>query len=171
MQLIAARTAQEFNSRKNRKGAFWEDRYHATAVQTDSHLTRCIAYIDLNMVRANAVGHPGDWEVCGYNEIQSPCARKGVIDFELLMNFLNVKSQAKLADLQNQLLSTEIANTQRDLIWTEPVAVGDEQYLQEVRLGLGARGVHRKISYEHDAWTLREHRSHYLAFLDTKWGN
>ena len=29
MQLIAGRTAQEFNQRKNRKGAFREDRYHA----------------------------------------------------------------------------------------------------------------------------------------------
>jgi len=27
MQLIAGRTAQEFNQRKKRKGAFWEDRY------------------------------------------------------------------------------------------------------------------------------------------------
>jgi hypothetical protein len=34
LQLIAGRTAQEFNIRKGRKGAFWEDRYHATAVQT-----------------------------------------------------------------------------------------------------------------------------------------
>jgi putative transposase len=30
MQLIAGRTAQEYNQRKNRQGAFWEDRYHAT---------------------------------------------------------------------------------------------------------------------------------------------
>jgi REP element-mobilizing transposase RayT len=29
MQLIAARTGQEYNIRKQRKGTFWEDRYHA----------------------------------------------------------------------------------------------------------------------------------------------
>jgi len=34
IQLIAGRTGQEFNKRKTRKGAFWEDRYHATAVET-----------------------------------------------------------------------------------------------------------------------------------------
>ena len=49
LQLIAGRTAQEFNLRKKRKGAFWEDRYHATAVETDEHLAKCIVYIDLNM--------------------------------------------------------------------------------------------------------------------------
>jgi putative transposase len=31
LQLIAGRTGQEFNQRKNRKGAFWEDRYQKTA--------------------------------------------------------------------------------------------------------------------------------------------
>ena len=55
MQLIAGRVAQQFNRRKSRKGAYWEDRYHATAVQADGHLARCMVYIDLNMVRAGAV--------------------------------------------------------------------------------------------------------------------
>jgi len=50
--LIAGRTGQEFNQRKKRRGAFWEDRYHATAVEGDSHLVRCMVYVDLNMVRA-----------------------------------------------------------------------------------------------------------------------
>jgi putative transposase len=30
LQLVAGRTAQEYNRRKGRKGAFWDDRYHAT---------------------------------------------------------------------------------------------------------------------------------------------
>ncbi len=55
MQLVAGRTAQEFNLRKNRKGAFLEDWYHAVAVETDEQLIRCLVYIDLNMVRAGAV--------------------------------------------------------------------------------------------------------------------
>jgi REP-associated tyrosine transposase len=52
MQLIAGRTAQEYNQRKGRQGAFWEDRYHATAVEADEHLRRFLVCIDLNMVRA-----------------------------------------------------------------------------------------------------------------------
>ncbi len=43
---------QEYNLRKNRKSAFWQDRYHATAVESNRHLRQCIAYIDMNMVRA-----------------------------------------------------------------------------------------------------------------------
>jgi len=49
VQLAAGRTAQEYNQRKGRQGAFWEDRYHATAIEADEDLHRCLAYIDLNM--------------------------------------------------------------------------------------------------------------------------
>ena len=41
VQLIAGRVGQEYNQRKGRKGAFWEDRYHATAIQAGDHLIRC----------------------------------------------------------------------------------------------------------------------------------
>jgi len=40
MQLIAGRTGQEYNQRKGRHGAFWEDRYHATAIEADEHLSQ-----------------------------------------------------------------------------------------------------------------------------------
>jgi len=58
MQFAAGRTAKEYNNRKNRKGAFLEDGYHATAVQSDEHLARCMLYINLNMVRAGVVSEP-----------------------------------------------------------------------------------------------------------------
>ena len=69
IKLVAGRTAQEYNLRKNRKGAFWEDRYHATAVESEQHLLRCLVYIDLNMVRAGVVSHPKEWPFGGYGEV------------------------------------------------------------------------------------------------------
>ncbi|MGA7879145.1 MAG: hypothetical protein WCA08_26025 [Desulfoferrobacter sp.] len=51
IRLAAGRTGQEYNGRKKRKGAFWEDRYHATAVDTDEYLVRCVMYIDLHPVK------------------------------------------------------------------------------------------------------------------------
>jgi len=156
MQLVSGRTAQEFNRRKNRKGAFWDDRYHATAVQTDSHLLRCITYIDLNMVRARAVGHPSAWDVCGYNEIQSPWGRKGVIDFDKLRFYLGVRTNEELANLQNVQLDHEIERTQRDPAWTESVAVGEEAYLLKVKRDLAARGIN-KHAVDHGAvWVLQD---------------
>jgi putative transposase len=72
IQLIAGRTAQEYNRRKKRKGAFWQDRYHATAIESGEHLWRCLVYVDLNMVRAGVVNHPSEWKWSGYHEIQHP---------------------------------------------------------------------------------------------------
>ena len=61
MKLVAGRTGQEYNQRKNRSGAYWEDRYHATAVESGDHLAKCMVYIDTNMVRAGVVSHPAMW--------------------------------------------------------------------------------------------------------------
>ncbi len=59
MQLVAGRTGQEYNQRKNRKGAYWEDRYQATAVASENHLVGCISTIDTNMVRTGAIHRCG----------------------------------------------------------------------------------------------------------------
>jgi len=84
IQLVAGRAGQEYNQRKNRKGAFWEDRYHATAVESGDHLLRCIVYIDLNMVRAGVVDHPSQWSFGGYREIQEPRRKGALIAYERL---------------------------------------------------------------------------------------
>ncbi len=95
MQLIAGRTGQEYNRRKGRRGAFWEDRYHATAVDTESYLARCLVYIDLNRVRAGVVPHPMYWEFGGFREIQNPPARYGGVDLNALKDLLGIKTVAE----------------------------------------------------------------------------
>jgi len=161
LQLIEGRVAQEFNSRKNRRGAFWEDRYHATAVQTDNHLARCITYIDLNMVRAGVVQHPREWEVSGYNEIQDPPQRKRIIDLPALCRLLNVETHVDLAAMQNRLLRKEIRESARVPMWTESVAVGNKAYLQQIKAELGTRGVSRKISATAGFYSLHDHTPGY----------
>jgi len=66
---VAGRMGQEYNQRKGRRGAFWEDRYHPTAMEGGDHLFRCLVYIDMNMVRSGIIEHPYQWPFCGYNEI------------------------------------------------------------------------------------------------------
>ena len=96
MQLVAGRTAQAYNRRKSRSGAFWEDRYHATAVQADEHFFRCLVYIDLNMVRAGIIRHPEKWPHCGYHEIQQPPKRYRIIDQSVLLEICQFGSHADL---------------------------------------------------------------------------
>jgi putative transposase len=91
MQLLEGQTAQPFNRRKARHGAFWADRYHTTAVETGAHLARCLVYIDLNMVRAGVVAHPAQWEVGGFHEIQQPRARYRIVDRQALAEALGIE--------------------------------------------------------------------------------
>jgi putative transposase len=100
IKLIAGRTGQEFNQRKARKGAYWEDRYHATAVEDGDHLLKCIAYIDLNMVRAGVVQHPSEWPCSGYNEIQAPKRKNVLINYERLRELLGFDTYDKMKTAQ-----------------------------------------------------------------------
>ena len=79
MQLIAGRSGQEYNQRKGRHGAFWEDRYHATAIEANEHLQRCLVYIDLNMVRARVVTHPSDWTYAVIERFRIPPSGTGLL--------------------------------------------------------------------------------------------
>ena len=126
IQLIAVRTGQELNQRKKRKGAYWEYRYPATAVETDNHLIQCLLYIDLNMVRAGVVGHPSEWLFSGYKEIQVPRERYTLIDYEGLRKLLNFNEMPDLADAYRGWIEEAIAGDGqlRDVKWSESIAVG-----------------------------------------------
>jgi putative transposase len=130
MHLIAGRVAQEYNRRKSRRGAFWEDRYFATAVATDQHLVKCLVYIDLNMVRAGVVRHPSQWKVCGYNEIQSTRSSYRVIDFAALCDLTGSQAPYDFRREHRAWVETELkqAVTKRQPEWTEENAVGPDSF-------------------------------------------
>jgi putative transposase len=164
IQLIEGRTAQPFNRRKGRAGAFWQDRYHATAVETGEHLARCLVYIDLNMVRAGVVGHPVHWEVGGYHEIQRERLRCRIVDRKALAEALGVELP-RLADAHGTWVSEALRNGRgrREPLWTESVAVGGREFVERVQAELGARGRHREIERSGDVHILRESSVPYTA--------
>jgi REP element-mobilizing transposase RayT len=168
IQLIAGRTGQECNQRKNRKGAFWEDRYHATAVQTNEHLIKCITYIDLNMVRAGAAKHPQEWIHSGYNEIQRPRQRYGTIDFKNLMALLQIENFADLKEAHREWIEEALKKSKvvRESKWTQSIAVGDKLYLEQIKDRLGIRAKGRKIHGSEDEYQLREGQADYGDWQD-----
>jgi len=165
IQLIAGRTGQEYNQRKNRKGAFWEDRYHATAVQNESHLFQCINYIDMNMVRAGVVKHPEEWKQSGYNEIQTPRKRYGLINYDYLMRLLDFSDYESLKVAHNKWVETALTEiNEKDLIWTRSIAVGDEQFIETAKTLLGDRAKGRKRIKSETGCELREDQAAYEDF-------
>ena len=169
MQLIAGRTAQSYNQRKNRQGAFWEDRYHATAVQTDEHFIRCLVYIDMNMVRAGVVQHPQTWPHCGYHEIQQPPPRYRIIDQASLLALSQVSAHTAFADLHRDWINTALKQgkaNQRDERWTQSVAVGQRDYIEQVQRALGYRAKGRVCFELDDGYQLKELSALYVPFWD-----
>ena len=158
IQLIAGRTAQEYNRRKNRNGAFWEDRYHATAVDTDTHLVRCMVYIDFNMVRAGVVRHPADWAWSGYHEIQSPPKRYQVIDQQSLMDLLDIGEYEQLQQSHKDWVEKMLDSPHhdRDPSWSNSIAVGSREYLEHIKNALGISGKYKHIAEESGMCVLRE---------------
>lgn len=158
MQLIAGRTAQAYNQRKGRRGAYWEDRYHATAVETGNHLARCLVYIDLNMVRAGVISHPTEWEICGYREIQHPPERYCIINIPALMESLDVPNAHALQTLHHQWIEEALKSEThlRDTIWSESLAVGSREFVEDFQAGLGAQALHREIESHKTGYCLRE---------------
>jgi putative transposase len=164
MQLAAGRTAQEYNVRKRRRGAFWEDRYHATAVESGEHLRNCMAYIDLNMCRAGAVSHPAQWDCCGYQEIQTPRERYRIIDREGAARLLGYESPDALSTAQEDWIKSSLAKgDRRQTQWSESVAIGSEGFVRSVQQRLGIRARHRKVEETDGRHVLREEPGAYHA--------
>jgi putative transposase len=168
MQLVAGRVGQEYNQKKNRRGAFWEDRYHATIVQTNRHLLSCMVYVDLNMVRAGAVAHPSEWDACGYNEILHEPARYKIVDRKALKNILGFTDEDALMEAYVKTFSLQMESQVRQPMWTESIAVGDEDYVDEAKRKLSSMALGRKVVSESSAYVLREPAFPYKVHFDTK---
>ena len=61
MQAVGRRYVRYFNDRQARSGTLWEGRYRSTLIDTERYLLACMAYIDLNPVRAGLVSDPRDY--------------------------------------------------------------------------------------------------------------
>lgn len=61
MQAVGRNYVRYFNDSQTRSGTLWEGRYRSTVIQSDRYLLACMAYIDLNPVRAGLVADAKDY--------------------------------------------------------------------------------------------------------------
>ena len=170
MQLIAGRTAQQYNVRKARQGAFWQDRYHATAIETNEHLHRCLVYIDLNMVRAGVVQHPSEWEHGGYRELQDPPARYRIVDLDAVSALCGFPDLSRFQSEHRIWVDETLASRRdrQDDQWSQSIAVGSARYVETVKTALGISALHREVVSSDAGHTLREPQSAYTAHFAAK---
>ncbi len=168
IKLVAGRTGQEYNLRKKRKGVFWEDWYHATAIESEEHLFKCLTYIDLNMVRNGVVSHPSEWSFCGYNEIQNPKKKNGLIAYQVLAELTGFESYTAFQETHKELVNESLVNGKnfRQNQWTESISRKSFIETSKEKLGILAKG--RKIIENDGGFHLGEEMETYITNSDTK---
>jgi REP element-mobilizing transposase RayT len=85
--------ARYYNKWHNRRGYFWGDRFKSVIVDKGETLVNCLAYIDLNPLRAGIVSRPEDyrWNSLGYH-VQT-LNRDNFLSTDFELKELNVRSK------------------------------------------------------------------------------
>ena len=85
--------ARFYNKRHNRRGYFWGDRFKSVIVENGETLINCLAYIDLNPLRAGLVERPEDyrWNSIGYH-VQTN-NRDNFLSTDFGLKEFNIKSE------------------------------------------------------------------------------
>ena len=114
-------------------------------------------YVDMNMVRAGVVGHPADWDWCGYREVAALRERYRILEFERLVDKMEARDIAEVREAYCGLIErrAEAEHFVRESRWTEPVAVGSESFVREVAGRLGRRSIEVGPVEEHEQSTWR----------------
>ena len=174
MQLLAGRVAQEFNLRKGRRGAFWQDRYHATAVEDNHHFVQAMIYIDLNMVRAGVISHPCQWPFCGYYELMTRRKRYAIINRRELMRSLDISDEPALLGMRRNWVEDALEKGPpcREEKWTHSLAVGGQAFLETIRETLGSKARGRRVEFDDGvaSGVIKERRSAYGQFSSIERG-
>ena len=109
------------------------------------------------------VDHPVKWEHSGYREIQNPPKRYGIIDLRGLSSLCGFREIAEFQQAHcrwvDDLLTRE--NMTRDGRWSEAIAVGNLNFVEQVKSELGFKAAHREVIEAGCTYALREQNEAY----------
>jgi len=92
--------AREANKEDDCTGHFWEGRFSSQALLDDKALAACLAYVDLNPVRANMAATPEDSEYTSiYKRVRSVVDKEGRSVNGELLPFRQIRTCRDIADL------------------------------------------------------------------------
>jgi len=140
MQAVGRRYVRHFNAKHGRSGTLWEGRYKSTLIQTERYLLACMAYIDLNPVRAGLVAHARDYSWSSHGHYIGQKTERLITPHPLYWELGNTPfaREAAYADLVNEGLSADkqLALTQSTLHgW----ALGDPDFVADLQKKTGRR--------------------------------
>jgi putative transposase len=145
MREIKVNFTRFYNKRHGRRGYFWGDRFKSVIVEEGETLINCLAYIDLNPVRAGIVERPEDyrWNSLGYH-IQSN-NKDGFLSTDFGLKQFNVKSEADRVRLYRKYVYETGAIPQADKQYTKtiPEKIVTEERKKEFEISRTDRFLYR----------------------------
>ena len=145
VKTLKMRYTISYNTRHERTGTLWEERFKSVLVEPYSPAMRRVAtYIDLNAVRAKIVADPSKYRWCGYAEACRgvPAAVFGIE--KLLPPSENGRAKTGADALREyrsrlggQTPQAETAFPERVCRFTDGLALGSEKYIDDVKIRTG----------------------------------
>lgn len=134
MQSVGRRYVRLFNDRYGRTGTLWEGRYRSTLVQSERYLLACMAYIDLNPVRAAMVATPADYPWSSHRHYIGRTTDKLITPHALYWQLGNTPFARDLAysELVGAGLPTSVQQSISQSA-TRGWALGDDRYLADLQ--------------------------------------
>jgi len=99
MQAVGRSYVRYFNNRHGRTGTLWEGRYRSSLIDTEQYLLTCMAYIDLNPVRAGVVEGPADFAWSSHRHYIGQQVNKWVTPHALIWGLGNTPFAREVAYL------------------------------------------------------------------------
>ena len=134
MQAVGRSYVRYFNNRHGRTGTLWEGRYRSSLIDTEQYLLTCMAYIDLNPVRAGMVEGPADFAWSSHRHYIGQQMNKLVTPHALIWGLGNTPFAREVAYLD--LVQAGVSAAQQASLthsaltgWT----LGSEKFVQSLK--------------------------------------
>jgi putative transposase len=134
MQSVGQRYTQSYNYFHKHTGTVWEGRYKSTVVQSDRYLLACMAYIDLNPVRAGITADPADYRWSTHRHYIGQKPQPLVTAHELMWTLGNTPFSREKA-YRELVLAGISADQQKQMTDSafKGWALGDEAFTAEIQ--------------------------------------
>jgi putative transposase len=134
MQAVGRRYVRYFNDSQRRTGTLWEGRYKSTLIQTERYLLACMAYIDLNPVRAAIAVQTQDYAWSSHAHYIGLRMDKLVTPHALYWNLGNTPFAREAA--YAELVQAGVSNAQQTALTDSALrgwALGDTDFVKRLQ--------------------------------------
>lgn len=134
MQAVGRRYVRYFNDSQSRSGTLWEGRYRSAVIQADRHMLACMAYIDLNPVRAGMVAEAAEYPWSSHGHYTGARMDRLITPHPLYWTLGNTPFAREAA--YAELVRAGVATPIRDALTTSALggwALGEANFVAELQ--------------------------------------